>query len=195
MKYRFFILILFLACIPVAAQHFKGGLALGINGSQVDGDTYAGYNKLGFMAGPYVFYPLSNKWDMQVELKYMGKGAARRKTGKEDYEKYTNTMHYIEIPVIFRYNSSAKLGFEGGLGFGYLFSVVEKDEYGVIADGYGHTFSKYEVCSLIGARYRFLLRMAVNIRYSYSLTSVFDRDIVGHGGYNNLFSIGIFHDF
>ncbi|MEL6627057.1 MAG: hypothetical protein AAFQ92_16160 [Bacteroidota bacterium] len=33
------------ACLSISAQNFKGGLSLGLNGSQVDGDGLAGFRQ------------------------------------------------------------------------------------------------------------------------------------------------------
>ena len=43
------IIAILLLIFPVCrAQYFDAGVKLGLVASQVDGDTYAGYNKLGF---------------------------------------------------------------------------------------------------------------------------------------------------
>ena len=44
------------------SQVFKSGLILGLSGSQVEGDGYGGYNKLGFIAGGFTNTNLSEKW-------------------------------------------------------------------------------------------------------------------------------------
>ena len=48
------------------AQQFHGGIALGLVGSQVAGDTYSGYNKAGISGGGFVNLNLSElpcKWN------------------------------------------------------------------------------------------------------------------------------------
>jgi len=74
------------------AQRFNGGILLGMNASQVDGDTYAGYNKFGSWRS-FCLYPLSKKFDMQLEIKYMGKGA-NNKTTETIPSKYRSNLNY-----------------------------------------------------------------------------------------------------
>jgi len=187
------VLLLFISFLPVSAQHFRAGILMGINASQVDGDSHAGYNKLGFMAGPFVYYPLSTKIDAQLEIKYMGKGA-NKKTSEYDLTKYTSTLNYLEVPIILRWNTNFKVGWEGGLGFGYLFSHSEKDEYGDIASENAIDFKPFELSWLIGARYKFAQRWIANLRFSYSVMSIFNHQTNNRSGYNNLFSMGISYE-
>jgi len=142
------------------------------------------------MTGPYVYYQLSAKFDAQLEIKYMGKGADKN-SNKDDLTKYTSTLHYLEIPFILRWNTNDKVGWEGGLGLGYLFSHSEKNEYGDMPSEDAIDFKPFELSWLIGVRYRFAQRWMVNMRFSYSAISVFDHQTMGRNGYNNLFCMGI----
>jgi hypothetical protein len=207
MKKKLPITLVFLYFITVnsliSAQTFTGGALLGINASQVDGDNYAGYNKLGFMGGAYVYTSLSRRFDLQMEIKYMGKGA-NKPTTEQDLTRYTSNLHYIEIPVLVRLNTKIKLGWEAGLGFGYLFSFNEKDENGLLSSQNATQFKPFELSYILGASYQFAPKFLVNLRYSYSVLSiakkVVDNNVpnmqyyrVGRGVYNNLFSIGLYY--
>jgi hypothetical protein len=185
------------------AQRFSGGLVLGVNASQVDGDTYSGYNKFGIMGGVFAYTPLSNKIDLQMEIKYMGKGA-HKKTTEQDLYQYKSILNYIEIPLILRLNTKIKLGWEAGLGFGYLFSYAEKDENGKLPDDGSTSFKPFELSSIIGALYKLSEKFQVNLRYSYSIFTIVDKNFSlptgvadnfrgGRGVYNNLFSLGVYY--
>ena len=60
----------------LSAKQFKAGVTAGIASSQVDGDTYAGYNKAGIFAGAYVTKRLApeSKWSASFEITYIQKG-------------------------------------------------------------------------------------------------------------------------
>ncbi|MEL6133910.1 MAG: hypothetical protein AAFR59_11155 [Bacteroidota bacterium] len=65
-------------CSGLSAQNFKGGLSLGLNGSQVDGDGLAGFRKIGIAGGLYLQYPVSELVDVQLEILYSPLGSLDR---------------------------------------------------------------------------------------------------------------------
>jgi len=193
-----FVLLFLSGTFSLFGQHFKGGLLLGFNASQVDGDTYSGYDKFGLMGGVYVYTPISSMFDVQMEIKYMGKGA-RKPTNSEDLTQYKSNFNYLEIPVLLRLNTQKKIGLEGGLGFGYLFSYSISDEYGVLPSSSIPKFKTFELSSIVGISYQFAPRFLVNMRYSYSILSIVEKPEIAYsyfrrsGEYNNLFSLGIYY--
>ena len=181
------------------AQRFHGGLLLGFNASQVDGDTYAGYDKFGLMGGAFVYTHLSEMLDIQMEIKYMGKGA-RKRTSTDNLTVYKSNLNYIEIPILLKLKTKNKIGVEGGFGFGYLFSYSEEDAYGVLPSKAATQFKPFELCTIVGLNYQLNSKYTVDLRYSYSLFSIVGRPEIanpyfriGHGVYNNLFSLGILY--
>lgn len=50
------------------AQNFSGGIILGINASQIDGDNIKGYHKRGGTLGGYVNYRFSETFSIQPEI-------------------------------------------------------------------------------------------------------------------------------
>ena len=61
--------------LKAMAQSFNAGLLAGANFSQVDGDSYFGYNQLGWTAGVFVNLPFSDYFSGQMELRYSLMGA------------------------------------------------------------------------------------------------------------------------
>jgi hypothetical protein len=182
------------------AQRFTGGILAGINATQVDGDTYFGYNKLGFMGGVYVYTPVSENLNAGLEIKCMGKGANKPST-EADPTLYTSHLNYIEVPVILRYQTKYKVFFEGGLGLGYLFSHYEEDATGELPADQSPHFKKYEFSFLLGLGYNLTQRLSARLRYSYSIVPIIDypkattTTYFNQGGaYNNVFSMGLFYD-
>src|ERR1700744_4144942 len=54
---------------------FKGGLVLGTNFTQVDGDTYYGYHKIGLNTGGMVYVHFTQLFGVSMELLYSQKGS------------------------------------------------------------------------------------------------------------------------
>jgi hypothetical protein len=188
-------------CTYISAQRFIGGPLFGINACQVDGDTYSGYNKFGVMAGAFVYTQISPRLDAQLEIEYMGKGAHKGPTD-QDPTYYDNTLNYIELPVLLRFNTKNKIGCEAGLGFGYLFAYSQSDENGPLPSEEASPFNRFELSGIIGITYQFANQFKFGLRYSYSLTPIFNfnhydtyyyRRYFTAGAYNNLFTMGVFY--
>src|SRR5688500_17244565 len=77
-----FVLILFF-CTNLNAQSyyvegdntFYGGPVLGFNFTQVDGDNYAGYNKVGLNIGGIVYTKFGSDFAASMEISYTQKGS------------------------------------------------------------------------------------------------------------------------
>jgi hypothetical protein len=182
---------------PASAQFFRGGVLLGFNGCQVDGDNQSGYDKFGLMGGAYVFTPLNNHFDLQLEIEYMGKGAQSVSNPEGDYQtEFTINLQYIELPVLIRYNTLGKFGFEGGLGFGDLFASSETLTSGPTTQ---FAFKHFELSGILGFKYKLNDAFSVDARYSYSILSIgttfTNTNAYISGLYNNLFSLALCYQF
>ena len=71
-------IILLLVSLDTKAQTFKPGVLVGLVTSQVGGDGYSGFNKLGLTFGGYVRYQLSDNWSTQFEIAYVQKGSRNK---------------------------------------------------------------------------------------------------------------------
>lgn len=89
------------------AQSFDGGLTAGAVAAQINGDGYGGYHQLGWTAGIFGRIPTYGPSSWQLEMKYSLFGAH---SSVEDIKAGMNEMnirlHYIEVPVMYRYNFS-----------------------------------------------------------------------------------------
>lgn len=198
---------IFLACIitifcsvQTKAQSFKGGVLLGVNGSQIDGDTHSGYDKSGLICGIYTYTALSEKNALQIEIEYIGKGA-RKKNTETDPTFYKSSLHYIEIPIFFKRQLKKKIIGEVGIGFGYLLKYSEEDEYGEIPLDKSAQFKPLEISTIVGIGYKISEQLTAKLRFSYSAIPVVDApklqipQYVDRGAYNNSISIGLCYDF
>ena len=130
-----------------SAQRFIGGVAAGINISQVDGDEVFGYYKVGFNGGPYVKLMLDKKqrFSITMELLYSQKGA-QLKNGTyvefiakgdtllidhefPEYNKkffYKLRTDYLEIPLLVHFEDPrSKVGIGLGIAWSRLVYIRE----------------------------------------------------------------------
>jgi hypothetical protein len=129
------------------AQRFIGGVAVGMNLTQVDGDEVFGYYKAGFNGGPYLKLMLDRKqrFSITMELLYTQKGALQKfnvfieRIAKGDvafidpnypqyYKKilYKLNTDYLEIPLLVHFEDPrSKVGI--GIGFSWARLVAIKE--------------------------------------------------------------------
>jgi hypothetical protein len=205
------ILIIFFFPITVFSQDFKAGAVGGVVFSQVDGDNYGGYNKLGVTGGLYVARSFSDVWQGQFEIVYKQKGS--RYMGKkliDETTRYYLDLNYIEIPLLVQLKAQP-FSFEAGVAFGTLIRSSERDALGDISEIFPDLyipFEDYEWSSFTGVNYHFFDNMYANIRWAYSINRVrkayggkYDDQVLPYWGqgklgqYNHYISLSIYYEF
>jgi len=188
MRHRILLFLLIISLYGFS-QEFNAGVYGGAVASQLDGDTYDGYNKAGFIAGAYVNRNFKKQLSWQMGLRYIQKGSKRVSEKLGIY--YKSQLHYMEIPLTIRYYYFKKVDIEGGISAGYLIKALEdKGGYGLAeADP---PFNKFEASALFGLNYHFSDKIAVAGHFSYSITSVRPYSsgyeaFMDKGQHNNLF--------
>jgi hypothetical protein len=191
-----FIIIFILISVIASAQCFKGGIMLGITGSQMDGDTYDGFNKFGLSGGVFAIRELNDLWGLQAELKFIMKGAAKPATNF-DPTTYKMTLFYYELPVLVTLNAARKIRLESGLAFAYLFRANSNLGFGI--QNVTSQFSNTDVSVLAGVYYILSEKLSANLKYSYSIKAVshlvpFNMTIWGtYGQYNNVIDLSLYY--
>ncbi len=197
------LLLLFFFCfLGSYAQKFEGGLAGGLNFSQLDGDLLSGYNKLGLNGGFWVRYPFNDKWSGGLEFLFTQKGAIR--SINEDNIASTRTfdryrLNYIEVPLYAGFTYK-KFTFNAGVASGILLSAKVEDFTG--KQDFTSQLKPFDLNLLFGVSYPINKKLAAQLRYQYSIFSLAKNDtrtvftdnafspaIIGL--YNNLFSFAI----
>lgn len=193
-----FIFILF--SVSLSAQNergFKSGILLGVVPSQVDGDSYGGYNKIGLQAGFFTTFEPNEKMYWQMAIKYMQKGSRNKNLLLGTY--YSLNLNYVEIPVSFTYRYKEKFLGDVGMSYGYLIKSMEDK------DGYGGSepyppMLKHDLEAMIGVGFRFSDHLYIINRLAYSVISI--RKYPGgqkywfnRGWVNNLISIALYYKF
>jgi len=125
-------LMFILALKPVAGQDFNGGLKLGFDISQIDGDQLGGYHKGGLIFGAFINREISSTLKWQMEMFYIGKGSKKGiNPNKNQFDFRRISVNYIEVPLLLQFwLKRLKTNFELGLSFSTLISSKEEDGFG-----------------------------------------------------------------
>jgi len=203
MKEFLLALLLFLTSITVYSQRFHGGLLAGFSASQVDGDSYAGYNKAGLQGGVFISTELTSRIDARLEIKYTSRGA-RNPASRDNTGAYKLALHYIDLPVLLSVGIKQLGAIELGLVPGYLFNAGGEDDAGKLPREYLVVFRKFDLGTLLGIAINITPKLAFNMRYSYSVFSIRDQEspsagyswfgkLIGHtnGDFNNYLTFGV----
>ncbi len=161
------------------AQKFQGGLIGGINTSQITGDDLAGYNKLSLTFGAFVSTKLGEKSSLQFEITYLGKGSHKNLSPKDSVPTlYLLRLHYIEVPLIFKYKLKPKLEFETGPSLGVFFGSREEDLYGDMSGNYSsrEQFKPFDLSFTIGGSWIINEKWSFNVRSANSIFPVRNHD-------------------
>ncbi len=156
-------------CISLTsfAQKFHGGIFAGINASQIDNDSYGGFNKLGLNAGAFVSREIMQNLNWQMELKYSSRGMYHHPTITQNFIDLSN-LRYIELPISVHYFYNEKIQVELGFAPDMLLSEYYEDENGILDPEYAPDLRRFGVNVFAGAYYYFIENMAAGFRYTYS---------------------------
>jgi len=161
------------AVFGTAAQRFEGGVLVGFNGTQVEGDTYKGYNKPGLLAGAYIQTDLAPAVFAGMEIKYSQKGARNRQDPKNpNPEKYIMRLNYVDIPFFAGFRTSETISVIGGASLGYLIRATEYNEYGEFPPQDQKSFNDFDLQPFVGFQFELLDRLKLDLRMAYSVLPV-----------------------
>ncbi len=183
---------------------FYGGLIAGTNFSQVDGDNFAGYHKVGFNLGGIVYTKLDEHLAASMEVLYTQKGAR----SKDPYTpipglfitNYGITLNYAEVPLMLNYFDKRKSHFGGGFSYSRLGTAKEFIEttprQNVNLNDYPFKKSDYNL--LLSGNLHCWKGLFLNLRFQYSLVSIRNStpQYFGRGQqFNNLWTIRLMYLF
>ncbi len=192
--YKYFtIVLLFLFSYHIKAQEFNAGVSGSLVASQLDGDWYGGYNRLGGAFGVYANRLVSDKLAIQMGVRYIHKGSSESNKNTT----YSCFLQYAELPVTLRYFCWKKIDIEAGLSAGYLIKAKEKrDGYEIIDPP---AFNKTDFCGIAGANYSIneTLNLGLHMMYSLHFVRPFSANYntMKSGQYNNLIMLSISYNF
>ena len=177
---------------------FYGGLILGTNITQVDGDDYVGYDKYGLNVGGIVYTKLAEQIAWSMEILYSQKGS--KSNGKQSLQPgiYLNTygieLNYAEIPIMINYFTKKKSNFGGGFSYSRLASSNEylTSNLPQNFDQNKYPFKKSDYNIILGGNLHLWQGLFLNIRFQYSLLSIRDKipqNYAMSAQYNNMWVI------
>jgi len=184
---------------PVFSQQFEGGFLGGFSATQVDGDLFSGYNKLGITAGAYVTRELSSSFILKTELRYIQKGAYQKPT-EFNPSLFKTSLQYTELPIMLQFFYTEKVYFELGLIPEALLASKEEDENGLIPIDQSLEFHRFTLEGGAGVGYFLTDHLAAGFRYSYSLLTARDHAsgqtyMLNRGQYNNVLCFTFYYHF
>ena len=191
-KGLFFALIITLLNMPYlsVAQVFNASLSAGFVTSQVDGDTYGGYHKIGLSGAAFISVPLRGKFTLFSGIEYLQKGS-RKPSNPEagDYETREIALHYVEIPLGISWQIRRKISLEAGVSIGYLISGKIKENGETVPTNF-YQFKAFDYQLAGGVSYRFSSRFSFRGKFAYSLLPIFEAP----QQFNNLLNFSLLYD-
>ncbi len=197
---NFFSTLLFLVPTLLFAQEkpevpslFQAALIIGFNATQVDGDNFAGFHKVGLNAGGTVFVRFHDRVSTSFELLYSQKGSKTTTSEAEPWRALELKLDYLEVPVLINYHDKKVAIFSVGVSFNRLIRskiLIGQLEQGLSNDQF-RINDKNDFNIIGGVTFQFKDHYGLNLRYAYSLTSVGYSDASKFQGgkmYNNVIS-------
>jgi hypothetical protein len=192
--------ILVLICLPFAGitQVFNGGILAGGLVSQIDGDTWQGYHKFGYLAGGFVSLKISPRSSFQLEMEYIQKGM------KQNADTITNTgntyltrLHYFEIPVLYQFTFAKRFQAEAGPAADVLLGTYDEVN-GLEVPYLTVPYRSVTLSGIAGITCFITDHLKAGFRFNYSLISIRDGPVAGErkilfesGQYNNVMSLAL----
>lgn len=167
------IIMLFFPLLFLAQEkqyRFRPVFSIGLNASQIDGDTYGGYHKLGYYGGLLVNRQINERIEFELGITFLQKGSRKNANPVEnDLSYYLVRLNYAEVPVQLLYNYK-KFKFYFGASYAYLIGKpFEESQYGYLNV---YPFRNYDVCLLGGFGYHIGENWFGGFRYQYSVAPI-----------------------
>ena len=220
----FAVLILFLSLSSKAQRNpssyyvedprtFYAGLLVGGNFSQVDGDSYAGYHKVGLNAGGIVYVHIIENLAASLEILYSQKGSRGHfdkqivnPNGQQlILSKYKINLNYAELPIQINYFDKRRSHFGGGFSYSQLINVEETAQTtpqdNATPDLNVYKFKRSDINFVLGGSLHLYKGLFLNARFQYSLIPIRTTIPPGYGAggrneqYSNLWTVRLMYLF
>jgi hypothetical protein len=168
---RYFLLLFF--CAPAIHAQVNNVFTLkpsfGINGCQIHGDNYSGYDKFGVFGGTSINARLNKKTSVELGFYFSQKGSRHNPNPKNnDYTFYRVHLNYLDMPLSLYYQANDRFFITLGPSVAYLISYREENERGDWTGDY--PFNKFEAGLNIGLGARLNDKWHFELRCSNSIT-------------------------
>lgn len=164
-----------------ALQVFQLGAVVGLNNSQIDGDFFTGFNKIGMYGGIRGIANFTPRMALHVELLYSQKGSKiPHSTVIREFTPNDRIidLRYAEVPVLFTAKITPYRGspiLMAGLSLSRLLDtrILEMEERVTRGTKYSaieQDFRSTELSAIAGIGYEFWDRFQLTARYSFGLS-------------------------
>jgi len=187
----------------IFAQNIKGGLTLGFNASQVDGDEVFGYHKYGFNTGAFATIPVGHNFSVSIETLFNQKGAYQRPWITDSLSgQYKLILDYLDVPVLLQYTDKDIIKFGAGFSWGRLVTFKEWEHgnrINWINSNGPYKSSDFDI--VVDVQFKLFRGFYYDFRYAYSLGKIRTRTFTNVTGtwtrkqYNNLITMRLVYVF
>jgi hypothetical protein len=184
---------------------FYGGLLLGANLSQVDGDSYAGYHKAGLNVGGIMYAHLADKLAASIEILFSQKGSRGHKLQESGVgnllTKYIIDLNYADIPIQINYFDRRKSHFGAGFSYSHLITskeIIETNPPDPGLQDRNYPFRKSDINFIMGGNLHLVKGLFLNLRFQYSLIAIRKNIPPGYGRaeqFNNMWTVRLMYLF
>jgi Outer membrane protein beta-barrel domain len=182
----FILIVLVVLGMGAKGQTLNIGMTGGVNASQVEGDSYMGFNKLGLTGGFFVNRLIDYNIYWQAEIKYGTRGVYKG-PAENDPTLYRSGYHYVEVPVSVHYLYQEKFLVEMGTSPEVLVATYFWDEGGLLDPSTYPENRTFGLSVFAGVAYRFSDRVMAGLRYTNSAFPFRDPEEWNHPRYRGYF--------
>ncbi|MDF1575477.1 MAG: outer membrane beta-barrel protein [Bacteroidales bacterium] len=190
--------VIFLLPDSARAQKLNLGVFGGLTASQVHGDFYKGFNKLGICAGLFMNRLIEYEIYWQAEIKYGTRGVYKGPSDN-DLTLIRSTYHLVELPLSVHYFYDEKIKVETGFAPEILAGARFWDENGIIDPSIYPENRRFGLSVFAGIGYRLHDRIMTGLRYTNSAIPFRDPEEWNHpqyrGYYHNSISLSLAYSF
>jgi hypothetical protein len=161
------VLVIWIMAVPVKGQPLHVGFFAGVNASQVAGDTYSGFNKLGPAAGAFLNQLIDFNIYWQAELKYGIRGVYEG-PDENSTDLYRSSYHVLELALSVHYLHHNRVMVEIGTSPELLIAARFRDENGIMDPSTYPDNRRLGLSVFAGLGYRINEKLMAGLRYTNS---------------------------
>ncbi len=157
---------------------FKGLFSAGMNLSQVDGDSEAGFRKVGAYAGIGTLVKFHKNFSISLELVYSMRGAKPQyrnytdAAGVNQQNKFDITYDYVDIPLSINVHDKKFVIFGVGLSLGSMVRYKETNVRGIDTTNAPAPFvqpKRFDLAFQTGFTFLIKEQIGIGLKFQYSL--------------------------
>ena len=182
--------------IAQSEQHFRAGVAAGVNFSQINGDNQNGYHKVGVSVGAKGAYCFKPNFDMSAELLYNSRGSRpnpfeSRESLKERSALMTATLNYADVLLAANFHFSPNSDYtfyrqslQFGVSYGRLLSsniqVLKGDAPNIALETtLQDQIRKDDLGFVAGYSWFLTARLGIMVKHTFSLRKIYVNPLKG----------------